>query len=203
MNESLAILLPFHNAQQSLSQTVSRALEIAMELSPRCEIVIIDDGSTDGTEEIACDLALQFPQVLVARHHQHRGLDEAIHTGVQATHGSVLMIVPPGAELRAGELRRLWSTGTGASPAAATPASEQPATGKPSTLIARLTKWGQALREESAVYGSGLRMVRRELYRRRKTTRQFQPTRVDEKSTAVPTSPPNMLTQLRDFALGE
>ena len=203
MNESLAILLPVHNAQQSLSETVSRALEIAMELSPRCEIVIIDDGSTDGTEEIACDLALEFPQVLVARHHQHRGLDEAIHTGVQATHGSILIIVPPSAELRPGEVRQLWATGKGIDSPLEDLASDQRATGKPSTLIARLTKWGQALKEESAAYRNGPRMVRRELYRRRKTTRQFQPTRVDAKSTAVPTSGPNMLTQLRDFALGE
>ena len=203
MNESLAILLPVHNAQQSLTSTVWRALEIAAELSPRCEIAIIDDGSTDDTEEIACDLALEFPQVLVARHHRPRGLDEAIHTGVQATHGSILVIVPPGAELRPGELRQLWSTGNGlGSPGDAASRREAPAE-KPSTLMTRLMKWGQALREENAAYRSGPRMVRRELYRRRKTTRGFQPTRVDAKSTPAPASAPNMLAQLRDFALGE
>ena len=203
MNDSLAILLPVHNVQQSLSRTVSHALEIATELSPRCEIAIIDDGSTDGTEEIACDLALRYPQVLVARHHHQRGLEEAIHTGVQATHGSILVIVPPSAELRPAELRQLWATGRGNNSPRPAVASDEAAIGKESTLVARLMKWGQALREESAAHRNGPRMVRRELYRRHRTTRRFQPTRVDEKSTATPTPASSMLAQVRDFALGE
>ena len=199
VQDSLAILLPVHNAQATLTDSVARALEIAMELSPRCEIAIIDDGSTDGTEEIACDLALQYPQVLVARHHQPRGYDEAVHTGVQATHGSVLIIVPPTGELRAAELRQLWLTGIGH---AASATNSDPASREPSTLVNRLMKWGQALREEQAAHREGPRMVRREMYRRR-ATRKFQPSRIDNKAPAVPTQAPNMLTQLRDFAFGE
>ena len=202
MQDSLAILLPVFNAQHSLTATVSQALEIATELSPHCEVAIIDDGSTDGTEEIACDLALEYPQVLVARHHQRRGLDEAVYTGVQATHGSVLIIVAPDTELRSADIRKLWLTAIGATSPEANVMNDTSAE-RQSKLISRLMKWGQALREENAAYGAGPRMVRRENYRRRKATRQFQPRRIDEKASAVPAASASMLTQLRDFALGE
>ena len=202
-NDSLAVLLPVYNAQHSLTDDVVRALEISTELTRRCEIAVIDDGSDDDTEEIACDLALKYPQVIVARHHRPRGMEEAIHTGVQATHGSILMIVPPETELRPAEIRRLWRNGTGAN----APPTERPnaAAGDtpPANGVTRLMKSGQALREEQASHGGGVRMVRREMYRRPVATKRVQPARIEQHPAHGASPAPNMLTQLRDFAFGE
>jgi glycosyltransferase involved in cell wall biosynthesis len=191
------------NAQETLTRTVSKVLDIATELTPRCEVALIDDGSTDGTEEIACDLALRFPQVLVARHHQPRGVDEAIHTGVLATNGSIIVIVPPNVEVRAHEIRRLWRIGIGEDVARRSNVRDDTTIPQPSTVIARLMKWGQALKEESARNQNGIRMVRRELYRRRKSAKGFQPSRVDREASQPGAGAPNFITHVRDFALGE
>jgi len=203
MNESLAIVLPVRNAQHTLSERVARILEIAAELNPQCEVAIVDDGSSDGTEEVACDLALRYPQVQVARHHRPRSFDDAVHTGVQATRGSVLMIVPPDCDAPANQMRRLWRIATSDDAAQAERRAEESETGARSTVIARLTKWGQALREESARRQHGVRMVRRHLYRRRQLGSGFEPRRLDREATAAPMSPPNFLSHLKDFAFGE
>ncbi len=203
MKDSLAILLPVYNAQHALIEAVGRTLEIAVELTRQCEIAIIDDGSDDGTEEIACDLALQYPQVLVARHHTPRGIDEAIHTGVQMTAGSIIMIIPPECDIQVSEMRRLWRIGTGQDlDQLATPAADNhlPAESK---VMSRLMKWGQALREESASRQGGIRMVRRASYRKPTRRGRSLSNRIDDRGNPSPTSAPNFITQLRDLAFGE
>lgn len=202
LNESLAILLPVYNAQDTLARRVVAALEIAAELTPRFEVAIIDDGSDDATEEIACDLTLQYPQAILARHHRPRGIDEAIHTGVQTTHGSIIIIQPPEVPLQAAQMRRLWRIGTGVQLAEASQSAIDETRTGASTVLARLMKWGQALREEGARRQSGLRMVRREMYRRRSSS-NFHPRRVDRDSATPAATAPNFISRVRDFALGE
>lgn len=63
----LTLLLPVRNAQASLSRDVARILEIAADLSPCFELLILDRGSTDATEEVADELARSYPQVRTAR----------------------------------------------------------------------------------------------------------------------------------------
>ena len=106
--ESLTIILPFHNAEQLVASHVAVALELATELTPRFEIAIVDDASTDGTEEVACELALRYPQVHVARHVERRGVSAAIRTAMLATWGDVAIALPLNEKPQTAEIRRLW-----------------------------------------------------------------------------------------------
>ena len=54
MAQGISIVLPAYNEEESLPVTVRRALEVMPELAPEFEIVIVDDGSTDRTHEVAC-----------------------------------------------------------------------------------------------------------------------------------------------------
>ncbi|MCA9270417.1 MAG: glycosyltransferase family 2 protein, partial [Planctomycetales bacterium] len=148
MNESLTILLPVFNGQATLAARVASALESAAELCPQFEVAIVDDGSTDETEEIACDLAIRFPQVHVARHHTRRGIAACIDTGMKTTHGTIVIVERSDEAPSSAELRRLWASATGEG----TEGDEMSAKGAPgsATVVARLMKWGQAVRETHA-----------------------------------------------------
>ena len=92
MDRSLTILLPVRNAQTTLSDTVTEVLEVASELTDNLELVIVDDGSTDATSEVAHDLMIHYPQVKTCSHGTHMGDAAAIKTGLQHASGEVVVL---------------------------------------------------------------------------------------------------------------
>ena len=78
MSKSLTIVLPVYNAESRLRKNVTELLELASELTARFGVLIVDDGSTDATFEVAEELAGHYPQVSVRRHRQRRGLGATI-----------------------------------------------------------------------------------------------------------------------------
>ncbi|MBN3520468.1 glycosyltransferase [Algoriphagus lutimaris] len=83
----VSIIIPCYNQVEYLEETVLSAL--ASDYSP-IEIIIINDGSTDGSEEIAKNLALK--QELVSYIHQkNQGVEIARNTGIKATSGKYIL----------------------------------------------------------------------------------------------------------------
>jgi hypothetical protein len=64
--------------ERTLRAEVTRILDLAEVLGRRLQIAIVDDGSQDGTYEIACELAREFPQVRIMRQPYQRGLGNAL-----------------------------------------------------------------------------------------------------------------------------
>lgn len=113
MAQSLTLVLPVHNAEATLPRQVDELLTIAAELTPRFELLVIDDGSNDDTFEIASELAARFPQIRVSRHANHRGLGPTLRA-LRGRVRSDVVIVQDGASLLDTEqVRRLWIEKTG------------------------------------------------------------------------------------------
>jgi len=78
MKASLSVLLPVHNAQSTVGDAIGRLLEILPELTNRFEIIVIDDGSSDATCEVADDWARHYPQVTFFRQATLSGWQAAV-----------------------------------------------------------------------------------------------------------------------------
>ena len=57
MNKSLTIVLPVHNGESKLRSCVREILEVASDMTSAFGILIVDDGSTDATYEVAEELS--------------------------------------------------------------------------------------------------------------------------------------------------
>ena len=84
MDSSLTVVLPINNAERTLRRDVVDVLEAAAELTALFEVLIVDDGSTDDSYDVAVELAMAYRQVRVMRRSRRKGLTESLRE-IQAT----------------------------------------------------------------------------------------------------------------------
>ena len=158
---SLSVVLPVHNAESSLTHNVHELLEVLPDIATRFEILIVDDGSTDHTEEIAHDLSRCYPQVRVVRHAQRRGAAAAMQTGMTRSMGDVVFVHDEATPISATELRNLWELRHDSE--LVTARAETPRRSRSPHVLDRLSVWGDPLRHapEAHAFG-GVQMIRRE-----------------------------------------
>src|SRR3989344_6390354 len=80
---SLSIFFPFWNEEKNVEPVVSKAAAIAPEIANEWEILIIDDGSSDGTLKKAYQLAQKDKNIKVITHLPNRGYGAALKEGFE------------------------------------------------------------------------------------------------------------------------
>lgn len=77
----LSIFFPFWNEEQNLESVVKKTVSIAEKIAEKWEIIMVDDGSSDKTLEIAQKLATEDPRLIAVSHDKNRGYGAALKTG--------------------------------------------------------------------------------------------------------------------------
>jgi glycosyltransferase involved in cell wall biosynthesis len=86
----VTILMPVYNERETVERAIAGVLEA--EVADRLELLVIDDGSRDGTAELLRTGA--WPeQVRVLFHDRNRGKGEAIRTGLAEARGHITTIM--------------------------------------------------------------------------------------------------------------
>jgi glycosyltransferase involved in cell wall biosynthesis len=80
----LTVVLPCFNEAANVAQAIQEARWAAVWSADRHQIVVVDDGSTDGTAGIAREVARAIPYVTVVQHDHNRGYGAALVTGLRA-----------------------------------------------------------------------------------------------------------------------
>jgi len=92
VQRSLSVLLPVKDAQSTLNDSVAEILDVASDSGGRFEVLIIDDGSSDATNEVAHEITRHYPQVRLVRHEMPLGREAAIRTGLERSRGEVVVL---------------------------------------------------------------------------------------------------------------
>ena len=89
----LSILMPAYNEKYSIHTIVDRALAVPLPEGIQREVVIVDDGSTDGTREILPKLERKHEgRVRVFLHEKNQGKGAALRTAIQHARGDIAVI---------------------------------------------------------------------------------------------------------------
>lgn len=96
---SLSVVIPALNEERHLADAAHRVAASAARHFETVELVIVDDGSTDRTPEIAESLRRTLPGVAVVRHAKTRGLGAAFASGVARATGEWVTLAPGDGEL--------------------------------------------------------------------------------------------------------
>ena len=84
----LSVIVPVYNERATVAEIVRRMRRV--ELPVDLEIILVDDGSFDGTEKILA--ALEDSTVQVIHHDTNRGKGAAVRSGLAASRGDLVLI---------------------------------------------------------------------------------------------------------------
>ncbi|MDE1995503.1 MAG: glycosyltransferase family 2 protein [Rhizobiaceae bacterium] len=90
----LSIVAPCHNEEEGLAEFCRRAAAAAQTVAGEAfEIVLVDDGSTDGTWDLITKMAVRLPQVLGVRLVRNHGHQLAATAGLAAARGERVLLI--------------------------------------------------------------------------------------------------------------
>ncbi len=99
MNQLISVILPVKDGTNYIREAIESLHRQDMDL----EIIVVDDGSSDGTAELAESLGCQ-----VIRHAVSRGQVAAKNTGLRAARGKYILFLDHDDRVRPGALRALY-----------------------------------------------------------------------------------------------
>lgn len=112
MNPSLTVVLPLRNVESTLPTFLADLLEILPDITSKFEVVMVDDGSTDHTIDVAHEQSLAYPQVQLLVHPAKLGSQESLRSAIRYSHGEQLLLVSDIAEFDPQELTKLCGVAT-------------------------------------------------------------------------------------------
>jgi glycosyltransferase involved in cell wall biosynthesis len=81
---SLSVFFPCHNEEGNVERVTRSALDVLATISPDYEVIIVNDGSSDRTADIANRLAAEHVCVRVVHHRHNQGYGAALRSGFRA-----------------------------------------------------------------------------------------------------------------------
>ncbi|PIP86433.1 glycosyl transferase [Candidatus Campbellbacteria bacterium CG11_big_fil_rev_8_21_14_0_20_44_21] len=88
----LSIIIPVYNEEKTLKETLEQVLASSVPGIGQKEIIVVDDGSTDGSKEIAENFSNKNSEVRHLVHEKNSGKGGAVKTGLHAMTGDIVII---------------------------------------------------------------------------------------------------------------
>jgi len=90
----VSVLVPAKDEAENLPEFVRLTREALLPLPYVCELVIVNDGSHDGTARVLEEIVAKHPFVRVVTHRAQRGIADALKSGADVARGRVLVFYP-------------------------------------------------------------------------------------------------------------
>lgn len=104
---SISVFFPAYNDEGSITEMVNRTLALLPQFADDYEIIVVNDGSSDGTATILDGLARQHASVRVIHHPRNRGYGGALRTGFSAATKDLVFYTDGDGQYDVNELAKL------------------------------------------------------------------------------------------------
>jgi glycosyltransferase involved in cell wall biosynthesis len=91
--QGISVILPSYNEAENLPAVVAEIVEQLGVAGLKFEIIIVDDGSNDGTRRVASDLAREHEQVRAVRFRRNLGKSAALQFGLREATGECIVLM--------------------------------------------------------------------------------------------------------------
>lgn len=107
--DSLSLVVAAYDEQEALATTLERVETFLVEHVREWELIIVDDGSSDGTGLLMDQWARSRPNVYALHHERNRGMGAALTTGYGAASKSWVTMLPGDGQIDPYELPKLFA----------------------------------------------------------------------------------------------
>lgn len=88
---SVSIIVPIYNEVENIPRLYERLLPVLDQLNTEVEVVLVDDGSRDGSREALEQLAKEDPRMVVVEFRRNYGQTAAMQAGLEYAQGDYLV----------------------------------------------------------------------------------------------------------------
>jgi dolichyl-phosphate beta-glucosyltransferase len=87
----ITVVVPAYNEEKRLNETLPKLWKSVKRRFASFEIIVVDDGSTDGTAKIVREFSNTHPEVCLLRYEENQGKGYAVRSGIMAAMGDYVM----------------------------------------------------------------------------------------------------------------
>lgn len=107
----LSVFFPCYNEEKNIKNTVDKAIPIIKQIASKWEVLIIDDGSTDNTAQVARQLQKKYPRrIKIITHQPNRGYGAAFKSGFYHSQYDWIAFTDADGQFDFADIKKLIST---------------------------------------------------------------------------------------------
>lgn len=94
MQNKLSVIIPAYNEGKTIHRILNKVAEVQLIAGYAKEVVIVNDCSTDNTEEAILKYKQEHPELNIQyrKHEVNKGKGAALHTGIKEASGNIIVI---------------------------------------------------------------------------------------------------------------
>lgn len=104
----LSVIMPVYNEEGAIAAAVDEVKQFALALIPESELVVVDDGSRDGTGRLLDEAAAGDPRIRVI-HQPNGGHGAALLTGLNAARGEYVFLIDSDRQIPLDNFPAAWA----------------------------------------------------------------------------------------------
>jgi glycosyltransferase involved in cell wall biosynthesis len=109
LKEKVSIIMPAYNEAERIVSSIDETVKTFREFGCSWELIIVDDGSSDGTYEKANALVYKYPgHLLVKKNSGHLGKGRAIKKALRYTSGQYVLFLDADMDLHPAQIQTLF-----------------------------------------------------------------------------------------------